>query len=651
MLMGASAQPVSVGEVAAAVKRLLDDGQWFLAYDAVREGLKQFPHEVVLHQLAARALIRLGAIDEARQILETLCQRVGASDEETVGLLARVYKDAWRESANLEDARRCRDMYLRAFRTTGGYWTCINAATMSWVLGRLALKRNDPASAQAEQALARDLAAQARVLCRDALASAHDEDRFWMLATLGEASLHLQDDAAAINAYQQAAGILSRSNEAIASARQQLGLLRRHGLAIPPAIFTALTPPTVVVFTGHMIDRPGRPHPRFPAELEPLARRLIEQCLDSLDARVGYSSAACGADLLFIEAMQARKAEVNIVLPFDAEDFIQTSVSHAGPQWVGRFRRALEIAGPLVTYATLEKYLGSIELFRYADHILHSLAFLRARSLQTDRHLVALYDGCSPSIRGGTADVVQRWPDPQRLHVIQLPRQSAPAQVAQEARAADDRAPAARSPAGTTRVIRTLLFADVVGFSKLHEEHIPYFLFEFLKGISGELRELADQPILVNTWGDAIFAVMREALPLVQYARTLLHAVSGRDWSKLGLPASMNVRIGLHAGPVYEGEDAITRRPNFFGSHVNRAARIEPITLPGHVYASQQFVGLLTSEQATAGEPAGGWPFVCEYLGTLSLAKNYGVLPVYHVREKHGDSTPVAFTSPAESTS
>ena len=51
------------------------------------------------------------------------------------------------------------------------------------------------------------------------------------------------------------------------------------------------------------------------------------------------------------------------------------------------------------------------------------------------------------------------------------------------------------------------------------------------------------------------------------------------------------MRIGLHAGPVFEGIDAITGRPNFFGSRVNRAARIEPVTLPGHIYASQQFVG------------------------------------------------------------
>ena len=50
--------------------------------------------------------------------------------------------------------------------------------------------------------------------------------------------------------------------------------------------------------------------------------------------------------------------------------------------------------------------------------------------------------------------------------------------------------------------------------------------------------------------------------------------------------------------------------------------------------ASQQFVALLSSEQRTAGEPPNGWPFVCEYLGPVALAKNFGTLPVYHVRDR-----------------
>jgi class 3 adenylate cyclase len=136
--------------------------------------------------------------------------------------------------------------------------------------------------------------------------------------------------------------------------------------------------------------------------------------------------------------------------------------------------------------------------------------------------------------------------------------------------------------------------------------------------------------LMQNTWGDAIVAVMDEALPLVEYAATLQRVMKSAP--AMGLPEKMNIRIGLHAGPAYDQMDPITGRRNFFGSHVNRAARIEPVTLPGRIYASQQFMGLLTAELRHRGVDP--WPFICEWLGTLELAKGFGKLPIYHIRER-----------------
>jgi len=89
---------------------------------------------------------------------------------------------------------------------------------------------------------------------------------------------------------------------------------------------------------------------------------------------------------------------------------------------------------------------------------------------------------------------------------------------------------------------------------------------------------------------------------------------------------------------VFEGIDPFHSRVNYYGAHINRAARLEPVTVPGHVYATQQFVALLTAEESAlrnAAESAGeDWrsPVVCEYVGILELAKNFGDQPVYHVR-------------------
>jgi len=45
--------------------------------------------------------------------------------------------------------------------------------------------------------------------------------------------------------------------------------------------------PKVVVFAGHMIDRPERPSRRFPQALEKMVRRDIDARLKRLDKVIG----------------------------------------------------------------------------------------------------------------------------------------------------------------------------------------------------------------------------------------------------------------------------------------------------------------------------------------------------------------------------
>jgi class 3 adenylate cyclase len=83
------------------------------------------------------------------------------------------------------------------------------------------------------------------------------------------------------------------------------------------------------------------------------------------------------------------------------------------------------------------------------------------------------------------------------------------------------------------------------------------------------------------------------------------------------------MRIGLHAGVVHKLRDPVTLRDVFIGTHINRAARIEPITPPGQVYASQEFAALAALERVK--------DFTCKYVGQVSLAKDYGVFPMYRL--------------------
>ena len=100
------------------------------------------------------------------------------------------------------------------------------------------------------------------------------------------------------------------------------------------------------------------------------------------------------------------------------------------------------------------------------------------------------------------------------------------------------------------------------------------------------------------------FVIMDNAVLLAEYALTLQEIVCGTDWTAFGLPSEMSIRIGLHAGPVYEGINPLTGTTTFYGSHVNRAARLESVTVPRQVYATEQFAALLTAEQLVQGDGA-----------------------------------------------
>jgi class 3 adenylate cyclase len=713
------------GAAEARVRELIDSGQFFLAYDVAMQALAASPDDRLLRRLAAQALIQIGGTDEARKLLEPLCrgmdlhdphlialyrkfhglvaslrtqepgtepavaafadlvQAIGGSrdlflaggdtDEETLGHLARAYKDIWKRSRSDADARRCRDMYERAFTLTGGYWTGINAATLSWILGQSRHLAGDLAGRDQEWTRCAALAGAVLGSARQHLKTAVGRDRVWPLATCGEAALLLGDVKQAVESYESAAAI-ARDFRFTVTTRQQLNLLADAGFDVPPRLFDVLKPPAVVVFTGHMIDAPGRPEPRFPPSLEGAVREALADGLAKIKARIGYSAAACGSDLLFVESMFDRGGEVNLVLPFNRDDFVETSVRHGGEQWVRRFDRAIKIVGDVFTrYATTEKYLGCTELFYYGQTLLFGLAELRARWLDTRPWLVAVHDPSSEALRGGTTDNINRWPDKERLLVIKLDelrRQAAKAVFPvggagaahgagatvtippPPGRSALAAAPAAEGdgsiprsaegaavavatvPVASARTIRCLLFADIVGFSRLQEQQVPYYMFQFLTEVSRQLGTLAGQPIAVNTWGDAIFAVMDEAIPLVRYAQALRRVVCETNWRELGLDVDMTIRVALHAGPVYDAVDPVTQRRNFFGSHVNRAARLEPVALPGHLYASEQFVSLLSAEQRGRPERPDDWPFACEYVGVLALAKDAGKMPVYRIADK-----------------
>jgi class 3 adenylate cyclase len=148
---------------------------------------------------------------------------------------------------------------------------------------------------------------------------------------------------------------------------------------------------------------------------------------------------------------------------------------------------------------------------------------------------------------------------------------------------------ASESAARPPRTLKTLLFADFAGYGLLHDVNAARFQGEFWTLAARQIASSAAKPLFANTWGDGLYLVFELAEEGASFALRLSEDMRGTDWATLGLPDMSRIRICLHAGPVFCAFDPIICRDNYFGSSVTHAARIEPITPPGTVFASEAF--------------------------------------------------------------
>jgi class 3 adenylate cyclase len=583
-----------------------------LACEILREPSRQADAPAQLRYTAALAQARIGGYREAEGLLagllgETLPEALRI---DVLSLAGRIAKDQWARTA--EGAQRnelgelALQRYRAAWQATGSAFPGINTATLLALTG--------------QHQAARELALRVRQL-----ASRDDgaQEGHWRSATLGEACVLLGDWDAAAQHYTDAVRACGQQVGHLASMRRQIKLIGRS-IALPAGLLEALAAPQVVVFVGHMIDAPDCSVPRFPACLEATVATAIEARLESLQAGFGYASAACGADLLFCEAMLARGAELHLTLPFDASDFLATSVAFAGARWVERYHTVCARASS-ISYGVRERFLGDEALYTFAAEMMQGAALLHARELETEPLMLAVIDHDSGLRAGGTRHTMANWTGlGLRCEAIELGalRRTQPASQVRDTSIV---APvvALRSTA-VRREVHSMLFADVVGYSNLAEEDTPAFLLNFLGAIALIVRDSERQPDFVNTWGDGLFMVFDTVQDAADFALRLRDAVRETEWQQHGLPAGTSIRIGMHTGPVFPAMDPLVGRPSYFGSHVVRAARIEPITAPGSVYVSAELGCVLAA--------SGDVRFTTDYLGVQPLAKGFGQAPLYRLR-------------------
>ena len=600
----------------ARAEACLRRGEPLLAYDAAQAGLLRWPDHVRLRQLQGLALARSGDVEGANELLARLADE-GHGDAETLGMLARTHKDlalsakdARARSLHLTSGFR---LYARAFdhaRRDGAdaaaYYAGINAATMAVLRGQFDRAR----------ALARDV----RRICQRADPVGEDESsRYWREATLGEAALVLGEADVATVHYRRAAELGGARFGDISSTRRQFRLLAASLPACDAAPAEALRVPPVLVFTGNMIDRPERHTPRFPPAVETAVQAQVAERLATLRPLAVYGSAACGADLLCLEAARELGCETHIVLPFPASQFRHSSVDFARGSWGERFERALAAADS-VTVASDHRASGSGATFEYANLILTGMGKLRAEMLDTDLRGLAVWDPRIRGLAGGAASLVSLWEKrglavehvhPHRFH-------GGAAEPKSSAAGPDER------PELVRHEMRSLLFADAVGYSQLSEDQIPGFIGGFLAAVADLNRRTEHRFEHVETSGDGLYMVFREAGDAAHYAVELSALMRRFDRKAWHLPPGFDLRIAAHCGPVHCAIDPITGGRLYTGPHTSRAARIEPITPPGQVYASSAF--------ASVAAATGVEGLAMRYVGRVPLAKGYGTLDLYCVR-------------------
>jgi hypothetical protein len=184
----------------------------------------------------------------------------------------------------------------------------------------------------------------------------------------------------------------------------------------PIAALKGAPPGRVLLFTGHMVDAPGRSEPRFPptAAAEAEARQMILEAIrrehqQEEHAVTGIAGGACGGDILFHETCEALRIPTQLLLALPPDQFIAASVQHGGSDWVERFMRLSERLPTRVLAETSElpSWIAAEDYTLWQRNNLWTL--FNALSLDAPRlTLIALWDRGNADGPGGTADLVEQ---------------------------------------------------------------------------------------------------------------------------------------------------------------------------------------------------------------------------------------------------
>jgi len=396
----------------------------------------------------------LNASDQALERVLNGRQTTAPSRSEALSLLARNIKDRWCQGFDQFEGKRLRqyclqspflsqaiEKYTQGFeQDLSNYYAGLNALSLLTICVELA--KTSPEIWEPRYPSPDDAARELQTLeqRRQTLAGAVGtslsaarrwqpnvgQDR-WLDIGFADYTFLTCDRVPAVRfAYQSA--VTGMGPLQINSARGQLQLFWRLNLfmdklreafgAFPPESQPAVTNPApdrVVLFTGHMIDQPGRVPPRFPATCEGIARAAIRDAYRQESQRtpgsiLAMASAANGGDILFHEVCEELRVPHRVLLPIPVDLFRNESVSPAGAGWEERFDTIMRrFPSPpfLANSEALPSWLGLNPKYNAWQR---SNLWMIQEALATGTHhltLIALWDGTRGDGPGGTEHMIR----------------------------------------------------------------------------------------------------------------------------------------------------------------------------------------------------------------------------------------------------
>ncbi len=374
----------AIGEAGRALENM---GRNELALAQYRKGLEVNAGNLEFRRKEAFHLNRLGRVDEAIVKLENLLNDF-PNDSEAISYLGRIYKEMWSDSwKQIKDkAKRMKsafdsyhwlirsaDIYMRGFHIDlNNHYPGVNALTLSTIAVHLADKFDDKKDPDPDIARLRREIPELRGALIFSLEERAEDDRadYWTLISLAELRVLTAENTSSVaRAYRKALTTSRRNLFFLNSSLAQLEILKALGLRnefvqvgintikeeiartsgdeSQPESAKKGSPKKnkqsgrAFLFTGYMIDYPGKDKKTFPADKENEIRKEILEKLESFnigpDDRAFVPGLSAGSEILFAEICASKGVKVRAFLPLAEAAYIRQFVSPGGDAWVERF--------------------------------------------------------------------------------------------------------------------------------------------------------------------------------------------------------------------------------------------------------------------------------------------------------------------------